>query len=395
MILSAKQEEGLKTAIQRYIQGEKYVVISGYAGTGKSTLVKQLVQSLPGIDPQVDVVYACFTGKAAQVLLKKGNKNVSTLHKLLYDSKPTPTGKFIRLKKAEIDYKVVVVDEVSMAPIDMMQLLFSYNVYVICLGDPFQLPPINPEADNHLLDHPHVFLSEIFRQALDSDIIKLSMLIREQKPLNISSDKDAMIISQNDLTTGMLKWADQILVGTNAARVDVNNKMRELYGRGNKPEDGDKVICLRNYWDVIADNGDPLVNGTIGYIYNTYETHTYIPGYMNKGRNLKIDVLNGDFVSDSEADFGSLDMDEKEILSGERFTKDNYLLYRLNRDRRFRNIIPLEFTYGYAITGHKSQGSQWDKVLVIEERFPFEKVEHARWLYTCCTRSVEKLVLVR
>ena len=55
----------------------------------------------------------------------------------------------------------------------------------------------------------------------------------------------------------------------------------------------------------------------------------------------------------------------------------------------------MEFTYGYAVTTHKAQGSEWDKVLILEEKFPFEKEEHARWLYTAVTRASEKLVLVR
>ena len=74
MELTKRQEEGLKVAVARYQNREKYTCISGYAGSGKSTLVKFIVQALPGIDPEEDVVYATYTGKAAQVLLKKGNK---------------------------------------------------------------------------------------------------------------------------------------------------------------------------------------------------------------------------------------------------------------------------------------------------------------------------------
>ena len=90
MILTKKQEEGLKICLDRFKNKEKYSIISGYAGTGKSTLVKFIIQALAdyGINPNRDVAYACFTGKAAQVLLKKGNKNVYTLHKLLFESIP-------------------------------------------------------------------------------------------------------------------------------------------------------------------------------------------------------------------------------------------------------------------------------------------------------------------
>ena len=178
IILTKKQEEGLKIAIERYKNHEKYTVISGYAGTGKSTLVKFIIQSLPGIDPDQDVVYATFTGKAAQVLMSKGNSNAMTLHRLLYESIPRPDGTFLRRPRGEIEYSIVVVDEVSMAPKDMIERLFSYcNIYVICLGDPFQLPPIDKEADNHLLDNPHIFLDEVMRQAMDSEIINLNLIL--------------------------------------------------------------------------------------------------------------------------------------------------------------------------------------------------------------------------
>ena len=125
MELTKKQLEGLKIANERFKNREKFTVIAGYAGTGKSTLVKFIVQNLPGIDPDEDVCYATFTGKAAQVLLKKGNKNVSTLHKLLYQSIPRPDGTFFRRPVESIDYTIVIVDEVSMAPKSLMQQLMK------------------------------------------------------------------------------------------------------------------------------------------------------------------------------------------------------------------------------------------------------------------------------
>ena len=391
IILTKKQEEGLKIAIQRYLDGEKYTVISGYAGTGKSTLVKFLIQSLPGINPNTDVVYATFTGKAAQVLMSKGNQNAMTLHRLLYESIPRPDGTFLRRPRLTIDFPIVVVDEVSMAPKDMMDLLFSHQCYVICLGDPFQLPPINKNSDNHLLDHPHIFLDEVMRQAQDSEIIRLTMDIREGKEIKNFDGKDVKVYDQTALNTGMLLWADQILTGTNRTRVNINNNIRQLLERGEQPEEGDKVICLRNYWDDWANNGDYLVNGTIGYLKNVYSSFNIVPPFFGGQR---IEVTRADFISDADADYGELQMDTKEILTGERCL-DNKTIYRLMRSKKYCYLVPYEFTYGYAITCHKAQGSEWDKVLVIEEGFPFDKTEHARWLYTAATRAIDKLVIVR
>ena len=396
MELNEKQKNGLTLALQRYKNKEKYTVIAGYAGAGKSTLVRFIIEELKtyGVK-ETDVCFACFTGKAAQVLLKKGNKNVITLHKLLYKSIPKESGGFVRIPNPSIPYKIVVVDEVSMAPKTLMDLLFKHNVYVICLGDPFQLPPVDKKEDNHLLDAPHIFLDEIMRQAQESEIIQLSMAIRENRPIEAFQGKEVQILNKEELNTGMLTWADQILVATNATRVSINTQMRKLLNFGEKPQDGDKIICLRNYWDCFSDNEEPLVNGTIGILKDSFLTKRYLPRIVKSIDGLShIDLIMGDFISDSGMYFHSLEMDKKMIDTGE-FSLDWKTVYQLNRNPKTRDIPPLEFTYGYAITCHKAQGSEWDKVLVIEEKFPFDKIEHARWLYTAVTRSSEKLVLVR
>lgn len=392
MELTRKQEEGLKIAIQRHKDHEKYTVISGYAGTGKSTLVRFIIEALD-VEPS-KVCYAAFTGKAAQVLLKKGNKNSITLHKLLYDSIPRKAGGFMRIPKKSLEYTVVVVDEVSMAPKTLMDLLFKHNVYVICLGDPFQLPPIDKDENNHLLDNPHIFLDEIMRQAAESEIIRLTMDIRERKPLELMKGSEVQILPKASLNQGMLTWADQVLVATNDTRHMLNDLMRQMRGFGPDPCDGDKVICKRNYWDIVSEeNNDPLVNGTIGYLTMPEPDWITVPYYAyNPGR---IEVLNAGFVSDSNEDYGVLGMDPKIIRGGESALewRDKYKLGKFRE--RIGDVIPKEFDYGYAITCHKAQGSEWDKVLVVEETFPNDQTEHARWLYTAATRASEKLVIVR
>jgi len=393
MILTKKQEEGLKTAVARYQAGEKYTVIAGYAGTGKSTLVRYIIDAL-NINED-DVCYCAFTGKAAEVLRKKGNKNACTLHKLLYESIPKPDGGFIRKTKPSIDYKIVVVDEVSMAPKTLIDLLFTHNVYAICLGDPGQLPPIEKDENNHLLDHPHIFLDEIMRQAQESEIIQLTMKIRNGESIDYYDGKEVKIIPYSQLNTGVLQWGDQILTATNAKRQLINNQMRQLLKYPNHPVDGDKMICLRNYWEDFSIEGDPLINGTIGILKNSFQTWREIPRFV-KSNIQRFDVLTGDLIiPDTNDMYDLVDMDQKMILTGEKCC-DWKLSYRLGKLRpKYGDIVPKEFAYAYAVTGHKAQGSEWPNVVVLEENFPFDKNEHIKWLYTVCTRSSEKLVLVR
>lgn len=393
MKLTKKQAEGLLISIDRYNAGKKYTVISGYAGSGKSTLVRFIIEALD-VDED-DVCYCAFTGKAAEVLRKKGNKNACTLHKLLYESIPKPEGGFYRKPKPCLNYNIIVVDEVSMAPKTLIELLFSHNVYVICLGDPGQLPPIDKNEDNHLLDHPHVFLDEIMRQAQESEIIQLTMKIRNGESIDYYNGKEVKIIPYSQLNTGVLQWGDQILTATNAKRQAINNQMRQLLNYPNYPVDGDKMICLRNYWDDFSNNGDPLINGTIGILQNSFQTWRQLPRFI-KSDIKKFDVLMGDLIiPDMDDVYSMTEMDRQMIMSGIKCC-DWKLSYKLGKLKLgYGEIVPKEFTYAYAITCHKSQGSEWSKVLVLEESFPFDKKEHIRWLYTACTRASEKLVLVR
>lgn len=394
MQLTEKQLKGLDIAIQRFKNNEKYTVIAGYAGTGKSTLVKFIVSALEGcgINPKEDVCYAAYTGKAAEVLRKKGNKNAVTLHKLLYDFFPRPNGTFFRKPKEELEYKIIIVDEVSMAPKELIERLFKYNVYVICLGDPFQLPPIDKKEDNHLLDNPHIFLDEVMRQAAESEIIQLTMKIRNKEPIPFMQGKEVQVIKKEELNTGMLLWADQILVATNNTRNNINQQMRQLLGKDDKPEEGDKIICLRNYWENSDMKGENiLVNGTVGYIKDCY---SYSVKPKLPGKNINIDVLNANFTTDDGINFGSLEID-KQMLSTEKPCVDWKTSFMLSKKYKENNPVPKEFAYAYAITYWKAQGSEWDKVLIMEEPFPYDKETHQRAMYTAATRASQKLVWVR
>ena len=216
-----------------------------------------------------EVCYVAYTGKASLVLREKGCPNAMTAHKLLYQSFPKPDGTFFHRVKRPIDpYKLIVVDEISMLPKEMWDLLLSHRVHVIALGDPFQLPPIG--EDNGVLKDAHIFLDEIMRQAQESEIIRLTMDIRAGKPLELFKGKEVQVIDPKDVVGGMYGWADQIIVAKNLTRRNINSQMRHmLFGVDNEiPVEGDKIICLRNAWETVTEAGDVLVNGTIGTINN-------------------------------------------------------------------------------------------------------------------------------
>ena len=394
MILTEKQQKGLELAVERFHAGKPYTVISGYAGSGKTTLVKFIIAALQ-LNPEEDVAYVAYTGKAANVLSRKGNPNATTAHKLLYEAKPKSDGTFFFTKKYELDkdYQLIIVDEVSMLPAGMWNTLLSHRIPIIACGDPGQLPPINKDDDNHVLDNPHIFLDEIMRQAADSEIIQLSMHVRENKPISNFETQGAQVkvINKSDITIGMYEWADQILCATNKTRNDVNMAIRKNNGFGTEPQEGDKVICARNSWDTLSTTYQPLTNGTNGILKNLRKTNIFLPRYIST--NGAITVLIADIETEYEGIFKNIMIDYKALTTGEK-TLTPKQEYQMNQSKRLPDA-PFEFAYGYAITCHRAQGSEWEKVMVMEENFPFDKEEHKRWLYTAATRASEKLVVVK
>ena len=358
------------------------------AGTGKSTLVKFIISALD-VDPE-DVCYVAYTGKAAKVLRDKGCNNAMTTHRLLYQSVPRNDGTFYHKIKRPLDhyYKLIIVDEISMLPKEMWDLLLSHKIHVICLGDPFQLPPIG--EDNGVLAKPHIFLDEIMRQEEESEIIRLTMDIREGKSLELFRGNEVQVIDQKDIVGGMYGWADQIIVAKNLTRRTINNQMRKMLfnTEDTAPIAGDKVICLRNDWEHPSAAGDIAVNGTIGQLSNIrIKEHPFLhPMMLTDFLPEDYDDMDVEF-SPVDLYFRNINMDYKLLTTGEEtVTKENF--------KTFPKIWrPQTYDYAYAITCHKSQGSEYDKVLVFEEFL--KGGDHARWLYTAATRAKKKLVLVR
>ena len=265
-----------------------------------------------------------------------------------------------------------------MLPQEMIDLLLSHGVHVLFLGDNEQLPPI--DGDQTILTNPHVFLTEITRQALGNPIIKLSMDIRDGKPFIYGGDKKCRIISENQVSSKLLLGADEIIVGKNITRHNMNEYIRQLKWEdkySEEPLEGEKCICLKNDWNTVGNNGDPLINGQIGTMHNIKVVNMSPYGK----------VIYADFLSDDGGLYKNLLIDYNLLVNGTpTINADNW--------KKFAGVKkPYQFAYAYAITCHKSQGSEFNRVIVYDEAFG-DAEQKRRWRYTAVTRAAKQLVVV-
>lgn len=343
------------------------------------------------------------------MLKQKGCPNPTTAHKLLYYAKQMPNGKYVFKPRPvlENDYKLIVVDEVSMLPKDMWYLLLSHGVYVIACGDPGQLPPINKEQRNDVLDNPHIFLDEIMRQAQDSAIIRLSMHIRDGQDfrtfptvsgeVRIIPHKAKLVANEDDYRSCLL-GAGQIICSTNQQRNYLNNTVRHYLGRGPEPEVGDRVIGLTNHWDFLSKQLTALTNGAIG---NITDMKKKIQKYPARLKLPDVDILTTDIVMEDDDCFTHVPIDYKQILTGTPSLSPQDL-YKLNSYVKNYNgkgplpDVPYDFVYGYAITCWKAQGSEWENVLGFDAGWVRNKnkEEYTQYLYTLVTRASKAVILV-
>src|SRR5581483_1816968 len=282
----------------------------GYAGTGKSTVLKFALAEL-GLEPHKSdregqcvpgVVTATFTGKAALVLRRKGT-TARTIHSLIYsvivatDEEIEAANKKIaeaekdalkltgfertaaeaaieatrqalsQMKKPRFALnpqsdaahaKLIVLDEVSMVGEEMARDLMSFGKPILVLGDPGQLPPIKGEGA-FTNEAPDIMLTEIHRQAEESAIIRLATMARRGEPIGFGQyDTFVWKMRKMDVTPEQCLRGGQVICGLNATRLQLNNAMRRTagYGNGYLPTGrGEKIICLKNQNDIGLING--------------------------------------------------------------------------------------------------------------------------------------------
>lgn len=443
IILSDQQAIGVKAIKNWYLSLEfddegklleeikQVFYVAGFAGVGKTAITKFAIAEL-GLKEQ-DVKYAAYTGKAALVMRRSGTP-AQTIHSLIYtvfqasdeeikaveekikeielelmktnnglgrielqgrcealkqELKSMKQPRFgVNPDSAASETKLIVLDECSMIHDDMAADILSFRKPVLVLGDPGQLPPIKGEGA-FTRRAPDVFLTEIHRQAAESPIIRLATMARLGQPIPYGrhgDGDDVWKIYKNQTNPAMLLSATaeggQVICGLNATRLDLNNHLRRAAGfdlHNPLPDEGSKIICLRNK------NSIGLINGMFLELHGVKENP-----WKELAFDASIKTEDGDWA-------GGCDLEgrprELQVYTGH--FEDHVSYDRERSDRDWKNKRGLvEATYGWAITCHKAQGSAFDPTIIWDDHMSRHVQDRRKWLYTAISRAVSRLVIL-
>jgi len=383
--LSVKQKNIIKDILDWYKKKKiPYLTLGGYAGTGKTTILGYLNEKLHKEYKDISIAYCSYTGKASQVLRKKLQETgslkrsdyVGTIHRLIYKAIVDEDNNVIGWEKISVDdfeYDLIIVDEASMVSSDIWQDLLSFEKPILAVGDHGQLPPVGGKFN--LMLKPMLRLEEIYRQEKDNPIVVISEMARKYGEIpNMEYGRHVKKFSREDEDV-MEFFTDQlssynenmmVLVGYNHTRNQINDGIRQLLEfESPQPQIQDRVICLRNN----AELG--IFNGMIGTLQSIEKVSVAD----------MLEYYQADILFDGEDEVFHLP------ISIEQF-RQRETLRNVSRDINL-------FDFGYALTVHKAQGSQAEKVILFEERFSkMDDDMWRRWLYTGVTRAVSELYII-
>jgi len=355
--LSAEQKEVVDQIVdwrENCTREKPTFTLGGLAGTGKSVIVANLARLLP------NCVVVCPTGKAANVLQCKG-VDATTVHSLIYNV----IGRARFRLKRHLDAATIIVDEASMVDAKLYGDLCSFSTPILFVGDHGQLEPLGENP--HLMANPDLRLEIIYRQACDNPIIRLGAAFREGREDQVWAamrggiwqDKTGRCtVTTRAHLNDYLYSGMQVIVGLNKARHELNSRIRSQLGFKGRPSPGDKVICLKNNARFGLFNGQQCVvigvgDARHGIVELELET--------DDGRRITAPCLSRQFSADAIKDHG--------------------------------DVAVLLVDFGYVLTAHKAQGSEYGGVLVLEQIW--SEWDAKRWRYTATTRAKERIVYCR
>ena len=385
MVLSPEQSQSLDAVLKFNFQRPFF--LGGYAGTGKTTLLKELNKRV------ANILFLAPTGKACTVLASKiPDANIRTIHSALYSAMEVTEDMLDDFRKRaksgdqyaqsmydyytrknallvrfslnpckELFTHLIVVDEASMVGKTEYENLRSIAPRLVLIGDPQQLPPV--ESGSILPDKFDAFLTTVHRAALESPITRLSLAIRNKEFTSWESWRSEGINILKKGSKSECLEADQVLAGMNKTRNKLNKQLREEKTQ-HLPVVGDKIIIKQNFR---RKKGLVLVNGDIGNVLSI------------------------------EGNIARLHFGYKEVPYPYFFLQDELVAPLYGKTATFvePNNYPVKFDYAYCITVHASQGSEWKKVVFFDDKmWEGRPTERRRLLYTAITRAKEQLTIV-
>jgi exodeoxyribonuclease-5 len=407
---SPQQDKALSSINEWYKSGQQVLLLDGYAGTGKTTLARHFAEAI-----NQQTLFCAFTGKAASVLRKMGCNNASTLHSLLYSVSQRSLDRVEELeaelsKMSEDDVRweltnellyearreanrpaftlnpespireagLVVLDESSMIDSRLAEDLESFGTKILVMGDSAQLPPVKG-VGYYSQRPPDIRLTEIHRQARDNPILQFATLARQGVQIPFTDLGAARKVAKRgslDALGDIYLSGAQLIIGTNVKRRKLNQFVRRHLGHeGLYPCADELLVMLRNNKDAGVLNGvqcrslEPAFEMEI----EIGQPSLSLP-IMYEGTALR------DFAVDP-IPFLMYDINQNHSALESQLS---------HRDRLWMN--PMD--YGYAMTAHKAQGSQWERVVVCDDQFGFDKSTRDKWLYTAITRAQEEVIIV-
>ena len=348
--------------------------ISGFAGTGKTTLISYLPKILKRNNHPIKVAYATLTAKASLVLRNKGVP-ASTIHSLIYDTQVIQDSKTHKLKyifflKKFLAYDLIVIDEASMVSEILYNDLKSFGIPLLFIGDSFQLPPINSEFNLMSDQFIKYTMKDIVRQHQDNTIIKMSVKMRNFENIPYMSDSQFTKIHHSRFNKEDLIKYQQIITGKNITRIQLNKYCRHLLQLNpDKPVSHDRMIFLKNNYEDNVFNGQQIIL-------------TKDPKQLGDG---KYQIEGQDIVNNNYVDVNIID----DYINNMPCNIQTKRISQINKSN-FNQI-----DYAYAISCHKSQGSQFSHVLLWDDLFGINNTEmRNRWLYTAITRASKTLTWI-
>ena len=397
---TSQQEYIIQKAIDWfYNSDEQLFQYAGGPGTGKSFILMEIVKRL-GLDIENEVAPMSYIGAAALNMRKYGLVSAKTIHSWLFEIREIPetdsfghivyndNGKISKVKvflpkdMLPMTIRLIIIDEAFCVPLSLKQYIMKHGIKVLACGDTHQLPPV-ADSPAFLISGEIYKLTEIMRQSGRDDIIQIAIARYNDYKVTRGRSQNALVIDRNQLTDEMLLWADEIICGKNSTRDNINNHIRYIKGYHSiLPMYGEKLVCRNNNWDLISRTPDgydmALVNGIIGTVTN----QPSISSYNKNNHSIPIEFMCNDiscsFLANASYEYFLSNSEERKKIKS------------INSNRKSKSTQLFEFAY--AITCHIAQGSQFDKVIYIEESM-YGDIQ-APLNLVGATRAVKQLIYV-